>query len=396
MNGRRSGIRILFSTAALVLVASSLIQAADDGKPVNDEALRYAFRFASAIEADPKDMARAQQAVLMEYVATGNFAKASQLVGQVQGWNQGIAQAELAMALARSGQADKARHHLAKAREVQSRTQGWHSGRIGAHIAKAMAAMGDLEGSRKLIRELAASDDVQYGGQATATVATAHLARGDYENAMKELGTLDGDKDIYRSWWRTAGYMAIARKDDLPREQRLIALDTARRSAQDIVDWKRAETLESIAKEYFGLGEKVKAREAMETAEERVIAIPTTNHLRPALLSNLARSWADLGEVERARKLLKEAEPGIADTQNTQQAGIYANLATSYHSLGDRAESRRLLIRALDQAATLANSRPRALALVTVCRLIGRNGMTLDGEIRSRLDSLYAGLGDPW
>jgi hypothetical protein len=62
----------------------------------------------------------------------------------------------------------------------------------------------------------------------------------------------------------------------------------------------------------------------------------------------------------------------------------------------DEDDSRRLFDTALSEAESLVNARPRALAVVAVCRSMGRSGFELDEATRSRLDALFAGLKDPW
>ena len=50
----------------------------------------------------------------------------------------------------------------------------------------------------------------------------------------------------------------------------------------------------------------------------------------------------------------------------------------------------------MTSAEGLVNARPRALAVVAICRLMALEKVALDDEMRSRLETLHDGLGAPW
>ena len=64
--------------------------------------------------------------------------------------------------------------------------------------------------------------------------------------------------------------------------------------------------------------------------------------------------------------------------------------------LGDEQAARRLFGLAVDSAEGLVNARPRALAVVAICRSMAQQRVALDDGLRSRLDALHDGLGTPW
>jgi hypothetical protein len=103
-----------------------------------------------------------------------------------------------------------------------------------------------------------------------------------------------------------------------------------------------------------------------------------------------------LGKKERARELLNRVEALAPTVQPIERPAVYANAASSFALLGDAASAKRLYGIALDQAGSLVNSRPRALAVVEICRSMGRASVPLDNATRGRLDTLYSGLKDPW
>lgn len=382
--------------AALVLSpAISRAAAAEPSATPGVEALEYAFRFASAIHADPKDMAKAQQSVILDYVRLGAEDLAAERAREIEGWRGAVAYADLAAALAERDRAGKARDALARAEAARDGIDGWERGRVQAHVAQALAALGNREGSEEIATRLAAADE-DYAGRSVATLAASDAASGDYDAAMERLAALDGQEDLYVTWWRTVGYLAVAKEQGLTRAQQKEALAAARRSADGIDGWKKAEALQSLAKEFRRLEMPKKARECLETAESLVDPLPATMPIKAPLRSNLARSWAELGNARHARELLRIAESEVSSTQVIDRPAVLANLASGFHVIGDHREARRLFDAALESAGTLVNARPRALAVVAICRFLGRSEVPLDDSLRGRLDALYAGLGDPW
>jgi hypothetical protein len=360
------------------------------------EAYEYAFKFASAITSDPKDRAKAQEAVVWDLTSTSQWDSAERAADQIEGWRRGTACADLATALAKSGQKERARALITKAEAFRSTIEGWQNPRIAAHIANAWAALGDTARSESIAAAVATEDPIQYAGRKAATVASGLAANGRFEEAEKELTTLSGAKDIDDTWWRTVGYLEMSRQPGLTKEQRTRALAEARRSAAGIPTWKKAEALESVADEYRKHGVLPEARAIVAEAEVILVALPDTMPIKAPLLSNCARAWAELGRKDKARNLISQVESLAPVVQDIERPVVYANAARSAVAMGDTGTARRLYGRALTEAGLLANARPRALAVVEICRSIGNSGLELDTTTRSRLDTLFMGLKDPW
>ncbi len=397
---RHAALKATAAGAAVVLLAGAGAGWIEAGSGAQNprgglEALDYAFRFASAIKTDEKDRAKAQEGVVRDLSAAGALDEAIRRAGEIEGWRRGALYADLAVALAGAGRKDEARGLVEKAEAVRSGVQGWENPRIRAHVAQALSALGEVERARAITSELAANDR-QYAGRSVATVSTGLAARGDFDAAMESLGGLDGEADLEIAWWRTAGYLAASRQAGLPAKQRREALDAARRSAEIIPGWKKPEALESIAGEYRSLEDAAAARLCLEAAEAIVTAQPDTLAIKAALLSNLARDWADFGDKARGRGLLDRAEGLVAGAMIIDRPALYAILASSRHQVGQQEEAARLYDQSLSAAASLKNARPRALAVVEICRSLGRSGVALDSATRKRLDELYSGLGEPW
>jgi hypothetical protein len=388
-----------FRTAATTLLALAIpalvrAQAGASGSPA--DAYDWAFRFASAIASDAKDRAKAQETVVLELIERKELDHALALVDRVEGWRGGTARADLAMALAQAGRREQALPLVERAESLGHTIHGWEGVRIESHVAAARAALGQLERAQETSSKLAAADERQYAGRAAATLALGQAARGQFTQAMQALQQVEDNDDYEVAWWRTSGYLGLARRTDLSREQRLEALAAARDSAVRIAGWKQQQALEEIADEYHALGREKDARQALEAAQATMASLSQDSPDRAPLLANLARAWGRLGQPERARELLVQAASLIPSSLVIDQPGLHANLALGYLTIGDAGETRRHFDGAFAAAEALANSRPRALAAVEICIALGRGGQPLAEPDRARLDSLLRSLGEPW
>jgi tetratricopeptide (TPR) repeat protein len=356
----------------------------------------YAFKFASAIVSDPKDMGKAQEAVVWDLTSSGAWRDAEASADKIEGWRRGTAYADLATAFAKAGRTDDAKRMIAKAEAFRPSVDGWPNLRIASRIAAAYAALGEGEKAQTLAVAVATEDAIQYGSMSTATIASGLAAKGKFDGAAAELDRLKDGKDMDDAWWRTVGYVDMSRQKSLSREQRVKAIRAAREAADGIPGWRKAEALESVADEFRKLAMLPEAREAVGTAQAILIGLPDTMPIKAPLLSNCARAWANLGNPDKARALLAQVEALAAHVQDIERPTVYANAASSFAAMKDTASAKRLYAQALQEAATLVNARPRALAVVEICRSIGKSGIGLDATMRARLDALYTGLKDPW
>ncbi|HKQ62401.1 MAG TPA: tetratricopeptide repeat protein, partial [Candidatus Polarisedimenticolaceae bacterium] len=180
---------ILATLACAVAVAAA-------GATPGKEALDYGFRFASSLDRDLKDKAKAQQEVVLEYPAIGLLDEAVRRAEHVEGWRRGAVYADLATLLGQQGRKDDARALMARAAEVRQATTGWEGPRISAHLAQSHASLGEVEASERLAGDLARNDSRQYEGRSTATAAAAHAAHGEFAQAMALLAPLDAQADF--------------------------------------------------------------------------------------------------------------------------------------------------------------------------------------------------------
>jgi tetratricopeptide (TPR) repeat protein len=371
----------------LVLSGTAVPAASEIPAPSAAAALDYAFRFASAVPDDPKDETRAQESVVREALLLGATSQAKELASGIQGWRGGSAYADVAAALAREGKTEEASELVSLAEGIAAATRDWHGLRVQAHVAGALAILGDLDRASRLCAEVETRDPL-YGGRATATLATAHAWRGDFDTALEILSGLDEKKDIYDTWWRTRGYIDLSRAEPLGKKQRLAALDRARQSAEGVAGWKRTEMLQQVAEAYLDLGKPGKAREALDRAESLILAEPDVTAAKASLLALMAATRAELGDDARARELLGPAETAASTSLDIERPRLLADVAGGYQLLGDESEAARIWAQALEDGESLANARPRALALSAVCRALARSGALLDTDRREKLEAL--------
>ncbi len=355
-----------------------------------------AFRFASRLDIDPKDKSAAQEAVVLEYGYYVSPDEALKRADLVDGWRRGVVYAETAILLARAGRVDEARVVLAKAEAYRQTVTGWQNPRIASHIGAGYAVLGDLAAADRMSALLAPTDR-QYLGRPVSIAASALASAGDFDGAMARLDALAPEKDEDIAWWRARGYVDVAQAPKLSAEQRLKALRAAQAAAAAIPGWRRMEALLAVAKEYAAIGRPIDARPVLESAE-RLAGAQSAQALpvKGPLLAEIARGWARAGDPARAGKLLAEGEKAAEVAMNIEQPAIDADLAAGYWVAGDPADAARLYDRALTRAEALENARPRALAVVEICRSIGREAVPMTPATRARLDALYAGLKDPW
>lgn len=370
--------------------------APDSATTAGIPALDYAFRFASAITPDPKDRAKAQQLAIDGFAAVGAWDEALQRADAVEGWRRGVVYADLAEGLARVGRRDEAKRLVGKAEAVRAGVDGWQNPRVASRIAAALAAIGETEQARAIAARVASEDPQQYGG-ATAAAEAAHLAAsGDVDAALRQLKDLAGNNDLEVAWARAGAALAIGRRADAPAKSRAKALEEAKTAAGPLPLELRLQTLLGVASAYDDLDRRGDARATLKEAAGLVEALPADDAARVPFLIDLGAAWAAAGAPDRGREALAGAEPLVAKTLVIDQPGLLARLASGWRKIPDAAAARRLDTRALDAAAAMTISRPRALAVAAICRQWGADGVTLDAPTRARLDALLAGLGEPW
>jgi len=358
--------------------------------------LDLAFRFASAIQSDPKDQAKAQEAVIRDLLLLGEEEEARTRTEQVQGWRKGVLYAEIAEREAEKGNPVAARDLLEKAESVRSETPGWESLRIRAEIAEALAELGEVKASQAVTQDLSAADSRQYAGRSAATLAKAEAVHGSFDQAMEALHPLDDETDVEIAKGRTQGYLDLARTPRLTPAQRLEALKAAGRSVANLPPWERVTAMREMAQIHQEAGRTQEARRLLGEAEELLASDSKGSSGLLPLAADVARSWGGIGEKTRGRTLLRKWEGAAAGAMDIDRPGAYARLASASRALAEPKQADRLMSLAVSSAESLRNARPRALAAVDICRSMGRDGADPGPEMRQRLEALLRNLKDPW
>ena len=100
---RRASVLVAaWTSAALAFSAAWSFAAEASTSPAGQQALDAAFRFATVLDVDPKDKARAQQNVVQDYVTIDEIDVGLQRAEQIEGWRKGMVYAFAAVELARS------------------------------------------------------------------------------------------------------------------------------------------------------------------------------------------------------------------------------------------------------------------------------------------------------
>ncbi|MGD8376142.1 MAG: hypothetical protein PVF68_08380 [Acidobacteriota bacterium] len=394
MTRRTSRLSTLAISTLLGLASAAAVQGAADAPPEGLEPLQYGFRFASAIHDDPVDRGQAQGLVVSDLVRLGLLDEAMSLAAEVDGWQRGVSHAEIAVALAGAGRTADAQAQLAEARKAEAAADGWHRVRIQSHIAEALAALGRVQDSAQLAESLAQADPNQYKGRSAATVALGQAEAGDLDAAVATLQSIEGDDDIMVAAFRTTGYLDLAKDVDLSREKRIELIDAASRSATGLKGWHRSDAAQEIALAYQGLGEEKKARDALDGVTGMLLELDPKSPVKAPLLARLAGTWVRIGDRKQAAHLLREAENAveIETRMVTETPVVRAQVAAGYLELGDD-RAWVLYGEAMTDAEGLVNPRPRALALVGICRSLGRVGAaTLPAELKARMDASLEGF----
>ncbi|RMF75343.1 MAG: hypothetical protein D6738_03940 [Acidobacteria bacterium] len=362
--------------------------------PSGAAALDWSWRFGSAIVADARDQALAQQLALESAVRAGHLRGVEARARQISGWRKGVVFARLARATAERGDAEAARRLAREALRVANESPRW-AGRIRLLAAETFAVLGDVPRVEKIVRPIAAADR-QAGGQAVAVLALARAAAGESARALANLDGLAGDPDYLTAWWRASGYLWLADRGEVEPQQRDALFDRAIDAAAAIAGWKQVSMFALVAESAANRGRDEVALRALERGEDLAGRLPDSIAGRAQSLALLARIRARLGAGDRAMQLLREAESSVDGMLVTERPIALGYVAASWAQVGARAEAERVLAGALDAAAALENARPRALAVAAICRWVGEAGFPLAPRTQQRIEGLYEGLGEPW
>ncbi len=357
-------------------------------------ALEHAFRFASAIRTDLNDRGRAQADVALAAAQVGQLEQARAWADEVTGWRRGMVYAELAVPLAKRGRTAEARALLAQAEEMSQRIEDWSGPRVAAHVAAALAQLGERERSAQISGKLEGEERLKALPVAIAPLVEA----GQFEAAMEVLGKITGVHAFDLRIAQVRAYLKLAEHPSLRAQwgKRKRALTAALAVAAELPVTVRAETAVAVADQFRGMGFRGDARRTLAEVETALVAEGGNAFYLAPVLVQVALAWDRLEERGRCRGLLVEALRGVTEAQDIDQPFVYAAVAGGYAAIREERQARQLYATGFELAGQLINSRPRALAVVELCRSMGLHGLRVTAAEQARLQELYDGLGAPW
>lgn len=372
--------------------ATSVVEAV----PVGPNAYERAFRFASSIVSDRKDMGLAQYSVVQTLLIAGDVDSAARFASSIEGWRRGVAYAEVASALAQAGRVDEAKKFVERAEQVRAVTEGWQNPRISAHVAIARARLGESREAEMTAAALAKADK-QFDGQASRIRALRLIGEGKLDEALAVVSNLDALEDYDISWTRTEAYLDLAKASRKDLAGRKRALDKTIESARKIPGWARAEAIVNVSRELRLHGDgAARAKEILAEAETAIGAEEDTVPVKATIMASIAVEWAALGEADKAKALLEKARAAVPGAMTIERPALLGAIARGYYAAGDAATGKATLDESLGLARALKNSRPRALAMTAICNFIGLGGVVIDEELSLKLDAVFESLGAPW
>jgi tetratricopeptide (TPR) repeat protein len=164
-------------------------------------------------------------------------------------------------------------------------------------------------------------------------------------------------------------------------------LDEAWRAAAEVPDHQRIELQLEIAAAWLAAGDADKARARLEETTAALLADTANPHLIAPVLPRCAAAWGRQGDAARVEALERHAEPMIQGLQSIDRPELWALWGEAWHAAGDQAAASARVVRAIEEAHTLRNPRPRALAGVAIALAWARMEME-DQDITDRIQRL--------
>jgi tetratricopeptide (TPR) repeat protein len=321
---------------------------------------------------------------VQEYVDQGKLTEAMARVGEIDGWRRGAGYADVAAALHEAGRATEASVYLRKAIAAAKIAEGWSKGRVWAHLAMAHARFGEWDEAREIFAQLPKEEAINVAVRFTVVQA----GQGKLPEALETIDQLDPAGTYGLFYHQAQAYLQIARIRDLDRGECQAILTRAHDAANSVTGWKKWELLLAVAEAYRLNGDLRAAREIVEAVDQEVGSVRLAPHIQGPLWSWISAAWGRLSDGDRMQQRAQEAAEQVPRMLVTERPWAWAMIGMAYDAAGDRAGAGRHYRRALEAAAQLQNDRPRALALVRICRFIVQANHPADDEMYRHLDKL--------
>ncbi len=368
-----------------------------------NELLRLAFEAATKLPADPhiKTRSRAQEAVVTACLELDQPSRAIACVEKIGDWRRGEAYADVALHLARRGDAASADRYMDLARDVARSckalpdAQDWHADRIFSKVAAACTVLGRTGEARALVAGIATSELAEL-----QSVRAAFSDQTGLDQQVMEADALlaTGDLDAIRAAIETYAQAFRRAYGDVEARNRMEA--NVKEAAKRIPLQLRVEFITELGS--FA-AENADSAKALELARDATVILDSakwTASDRIPMVAKLAELRFRAGDRVTARQDLDGALALYSAERdrivNIYRAGALRAIGEALVTLGDQDGALRAYTRAIEEGVTNPNSRPRAIDLSATCRSMALRGVDVPERLKARIQEICNGLGEPW
>ncbi len=389
-----------------VVVRQQSAAAPKDERPVTASQLALldlAFRVASSVPVEPhvKSRSRAQESVLVACHELGLHTKALELAPRIDNWRRGVAHADLAVHLAKSGSGADARHHASLALAIgedlvkSPSGQEWRRDRIRAKVGCAMLLLGDATKSAEVTQGLAESELAELFATRAGACGDGDLAA--LESAIPRM-VETGNLDVARAGMVAAAVLVDRFHDDSVRREQYLRFLGEQRAKVPAAVWFEIQL--RLVTDALQRGDRGRALVLLDGAAGTLASNRWLDEDRIAGLGRMAVLRARCGDLAAARSgaafAMREYDAHEAAIVDIWRAKALRPVAEALVSCGDLAEAAACYRRAVDVGTRNPNSRPRAEDLVATCLSMALCGYEPDNELMQRMEAVAGGLGAPW
>ena len=359
--------------------------------------LNQSFDIASLIPEEPhaKDRAKAQEAVALACLDLGMVEQADFLARRIDGWRRGELLGLAGQRYAAAGNADAARRCALQAADAARGDDTWTGERVMALVAGIHARLGDDAATAGALAAVPQRQQGVFEAARAPVVKDADLdAQADaFDRAfvLQDLDFARGAFDGYCAWLDRV-------QSDAPRRARALRaidgsikgfpLDLQVTNLCRVADWLAAHGDVPGARLRIDRAAGILAATAFQAED----VVPLGMHVARARI-RAGDSAAGRADIERLRR---EYDAKVEYVVNLRRGMSLRALAEGWAMLGERDAALRCWAEALEAGVLNPNSRPRAEDLAaTVCSMAVA-GVPPTPAMRSRIDTIRNGLGDPW
>jgi tetratricopeptide (TPR) repeat protein len=380
--------------------------------------LEMAYESVSLMPLDPhvRNRATAQEKVVQACLELGQPGLATRYADGIPNWRRATAYADIALHLARNGNAEQAVTSLAKAERLYDAAEGaragrvfatgsekelleslseWRIDRLAAHIAKAHCMLDGTDAAEPWISRVGGDE-----APGIAAIRAAFCPPTDFNDVFDALTVLAESGQFEAVKAALLGYAELYSRfyDDPARRGRIeSAVEQYRGGIPLFMQIEVLLDLAESAAEHGDIGRTCERIDEADALIESAGYIPRMlmplKH-RVVILRHRAGQQAEASDELRAlTALYEEKRDSIIDIH---RAAILCRLAEAAAATGDATLALRLYERAVEEGQVNPNSRPRADDLSEICRSMALNAVEPPDVLMKGIEQMKNNLGDPW